>query len=161
MYGRATSYTGGNRRRNAPPLLRLLAAAVLAAALGACSSVGVPLGERSAGRIAMARAPAKAAAVKVSAIDQVDPSDWETIRREVAAASEQVGHSLTWRNPDTGSNGTIALLAAISKAGILCRSFTATVNDVRGVRRYGGDACLRTDGRWQLHAVTADDVFAT
>jgi hypothetical protein len=156
MYGRATSYTGGDRARNALPLLRLLAFGLFVAALGACTS----LGERGSGRLA-ARAPAKPFAAKVSVIDEVDPSDWEAIRREIAASSEATTQSLAWRNPDTGSNGSIALLPAITKAGALCRSFAATVNDVRGIHRYGGDACLRTDGRWQLHGVTADDVVAT
>ena len=75
--------------------------------------------------------------------------------------NEATTQSLEWRNPDTGSNGTIALLPAIGKSGALCRSFAATVGDVRGIHRYGGEACLRTDGRWQLHSITADDVLTT
>lgn len=156
MDGRGTSYIGVRGRRQSRVLLRSIAIALIAAALGACSSVGVPFGEGKSGRLAATRAAKPVAAVPV--VDQVDPSDWETIRRTVAAASETTSHSLTWRNPDTGSNGAIAVLPAITAAGSLCRSFAATVNDVRGVHRYGGEACLRTDGRWQLHGVTADDL---
>ena len=155
MDGRATSYIGVGGRRQSPAVPNILVIALIAAALGACSSVGVPFGEGKSGRLAATRA-AKVEAVAV--VDQVDPSDWETIRRTVAAASETTSHSLTWRNPDTGSNGAIAVLPAITAAGSLCRSFAATVNDVRGVHRYGGEACLRTDGRWQLHGITADDL---
>jgi surface antigen len=155
MDGRATSYIGVGGRRQSPVVPNILVIALIAAALGACSSVGVPFGEGKSGRLAATRA-AKVEAVAV--VDQVDPSDWETIRRTVAGASETTSHSLTWRNPDTGSNGAIAVLPAITAAGSLCRSFAATVNDVRGVHRYGGEACLRTDGRWQLHGITADDL---
>jgi surface antigen len=156
MDGRATSYTGVGPNRQLP--LMKVAIVALLAALGGCSSVGVPLGEGKSGRLANQRPPAEAVQTAATVIDQVDPSDWETIRRTVAAASEAVSHTLTWRNPDTGSNGSIAVLPAITTAGSLCRSFAATVNDIRGIHRYGGEACLRTDGRWQLHGVTADDL---
>jgi surface antigen len=156
MDGRATSYIGVGGRRQLPAFAKVLAIVLFAAVLGGCSSVGVPFGEGKSGRLANARAvkPVEAASV----IDQVDPSDWETIRRTVAGASEKTSHTLSWRNPDTGSNGAIAVLPAIATAGSLCRPFAATVNDVRGVHRYGGEACLRTDGRWQLHGITADDL---
>lgn len=157
MDGRATSYTGVGPKRQSPGLAKAVAIALLAAALGGCSSVGVPFGEGKSGRLAAQKPRAQTVQTAANVIDQVDPSDWETIRRTVAAASETASHSLTWRNPDTGSNGAIAVLPAISKAGSLCRSFAATVNDIRGIHRYGGEACLRTDGRWQLLAVTADD----
>jgi hypothetical protein len=132
MDGRATSYIGVGGCRQLPALAKALTVVLLAAALGACSSVGVPFGEGKSGRLANTRA-AKVEAV--AAIDRVDPSDWETIRRTVAGASETISHSLTWRNPDTGSNGGIAVLPAITKAGSLCRSFAATVNDVSGIHR--------------------------
>lgn len=160
MFGRAISYTAGGGRRNARTLPVLVAATALAALVAGCSA-GLPLGERKAGRSpAVALAAPKPDKARLTAIEEVDPSDWEEIRREIAASSEVSNQTLDWRNPDTGSTGTITLLAAISKSGILCRSFTATVSDVKGVRRYGGEACLRTDGRWQLYAVTADDSLA-
>lgn len=152
MHGR-TSYIGVGIRRQSPVLFRCLALLALAATLGGCASVG--LGERNAGRLS-ARA-----AEPESPVDRVDPSDWEAIRRTVAGASDSASHTLIWRNPDTGSNGTIALLPAISKGGSLCRAFATTVTDPSGVHRYGGDACLRTDGRWQLRDISADDVLVS
>ncbi len=99
--------------------------------------------------------------VKVDVVDQVDPSDWETIRRAVAKIPADMGATdVEWSNPDTRSTGTIAALAAPSAgAGTLCRPFATTVNDIRGVRRYRGEACQRTDGRWQLMDVAADDAL--
>ena len=153
MHGRLTSYIGVGNRRQSPAFFRFLALAAIAAMLGGCASVG--LGERNAGKLS-ARA-----AEPETAVDRVDPSDWEAIRRTVAAASDGSSHTLIWRNPDTGSNGTIALLPAITKGGNLCRAFATTVTDPSGVHRYGGDACLRTDGRWQLRDITADDVLVS
>ena len=149
MFGRAKSYTGVGKRSQSLGLCAIVV--LVSAAAAGCSS----LGERSSGRLA-----ARAAAPE-AAIARVDPSDWETIRRTVAAASDASSHSLPWRNPDTGSNGTIALLPAITKAGSLCRAFATTVSDPSGVHRYGGEACLRTDGRWQLHEITADDILVS
>ena len=65
---------------------------------------------------------------------------------------------LAWRNPDTGSAGTIsALSAAHARNGLECRTFATTVNDERGIRRYRGETCLRANGRWQLYGMVADD----
>lgn len=158
MFGRASSYTGHGRRSKRARFVGMAAAWVAAfaaaASLAACSSFGPPLGERNAGRLARTASITPASA---NPVETVDPSDWETIRRAVAASSDATAQTLTWRNPDTGSNGSVALLPAINKEGSLCRSFAATVNDIRGIHRYGGDACLRTDGRWQLTGITADD----
>ncbi len=149
MFGRVKSYTGEGFGRQS---LGLAVIAVLLVVLASgCSS----LGERGSGRMA-ARATKP-----VSPVERVDPSDWETIRRAVASASDASAHTLPWTNPDTGSKGTIALLPAITKAGNLCRAFATTISDPSGVHRYGGEACLRTDGRWQLHEITADDVLVS
>jgi surface antigen len=124
--------------------------------LGGCSAIGIPFGEPAAGRIAPVRSnPVLTAKVT----DSVDASDWEAVRRLVAgAAVERASDRLAWSNPDTGSTGTLATVAASTgKSGRLCRSFSTTVNDLRGIRRYRGEACQRTDGRWQLYGVTADD----
>ncbi len=154
VFGRASSYTGHGHRGKGLRLLAVAAVLAASATLTACSSFAPPLGERNAGRLATT---ASISPVAANPVESVDPSDWETIRRAVAASSDATAQTLTWRNPDTGSNGSVALLPAISKEGSLCRSFAATVNDIRGIHRYGGDACLRTDGRWQLLGVTADD----
>lgn len=156
VFGRASSYTGHGRRGKPRWWLAPIAIAALAAAVSGCSSFGPPLGERNSGRLAAGRT-ASITPAAANPVEAVDPSDWETIRRAVAASSDATAQTVTWRNPDTGSNGSVALLPAITKEGSFCRSFAATVNDIRGIHRYGGDACLRTDGRWQLLGITADD----
>ena len=131
-------------------------AAVLAMVLGGCSAVGVPLGE---GRVSSEAT----GAIPVSALitDRADPSDWEAVRRAVAGVPvDTVTSRVEWSNRATGSSGTIALLhPPTDRGGALCRPLTATVNDVRGVRRYRGDACRSADGVWRLHGMTADDAI--
>jgi surface antigen len=97
--------------------------------------------------------------VEAAAVDQVDPSDWEAVRRALAGVSQDAEVSrIEWSNPDTGSTGTIATLdLPVERSGTLCRPFATTVSDVRGVSRYRGEACRRADGRWQLFGVIADD----
>lgn len=160
MSGRACSYIGKAGGRKGYLAARALVAGVLALSLGGCAGLGLPFGEAGAPRTtASIKAPPKAKAILASAtmIENVDPSDWETVRREMAGASETTNHLLDWINPDTGSSGRISVAAAAERDGVLCRDFATTINDVRGVRRYRGDACLRTDGRWQLRNVTPDD----
>lgn len=96
-----------------------------------------------------------------SVIDGVAPSDWERIRLFAATNVTQakVGEVLDWTNADTGSNGTIAPLAAMRPAseGRECRAIALTISDVRGIRRYQGDACHTPDGMWQLFDVVPED----
>ena len=89
-------------------------------------------------------------------------SDWEAIRHAVAATAAESGvDRLPWRNPQTGSAGTIASLSAARAQGKLtCRSFATTINDQRGVRRYRGEACRHGDGGWQLYGMVAEDARA-
>jgi surface antigen len=161
MAGRATSYTGDGAGGQSRSAARIAALLVLALSLGGCASMGLPFAEGRGDRMAAAqgRTAGRATLANVNVVDRVDPSDWETIRRTIAASSETTTERLDWLNPDTGSRGTVAVLPAMTKSGALCRSFATTISDARGVRRYGGDACLRTDGRWQLTAITADDVL--
>lgn len=161
MAGCGTSYTGDGRSGQSPAVVRIVALGLLALSLGGCAGMGLPFGEAGGERMAAAggRSAGKATLASAAVVDRVDASDWEAIRRTIASSSEASTQRLDWLNPDTGSNGTIAVLPAIAKGGALCRSFATTISDARGVRRYGGDACLRTDGRWQLTAITADDAL--
>ncbi len=155
MYSSLRSYIGRSASRQL--FLRAVAVGTLASLLGGCASVGLPLGESNLARVSgetTGSIPAKA-----SVVDQVDPSDWETVRRAVATISPSVGQSqVEWANPDTGSTGTIAISdPASERSGTLCRPFATTVSDVRGVSRYRGEACQRSDGRWQLYGMIPDD----
>lgn len=157
MFGRDPSYTGGRRRRQTAPAV--LATLALTMALGGCAGMGLPFGEAGENRMAQARS-ARAIPVKATnVIESVDASDWETIRRSVASIPETLTEETAWSNPDTGSTGTIGVSIATEVSGTLCRPFATTISDSRGIRRYRGDACLRTDGRWQLHGIRADDVL--
>jgi hypothetical protein len=95
--------------------------------------------------------PAATAAVALA-----DPSDWETIRRALASAIDSGNSaSIDWSNPDTGSFGVITASNAANGAG--CHSFDTTMSDVRGVRRYSGEVCKMTNGRWALRSVKPAD----
>lgn len=161
MSGRAFPYIGSFGRRKALAGARIAAVGVLVLSLGGCAGLGLPFGERGSPRttasIKAPQQPARTILAKATMIENVDPSDWETVRRELAGASETTNHLLDWINPDTGSSGRISVAVASQRDGTLCREFATTINDIRGVRRYRGDACLRTDGRWQLRDVTPDD----
>jgi len=149
-----TSYIGEGRTRQSPPFMRAAAIALTVLSLAGCSRLGLPFGDSDD--------PKTTGAVQVAAkvTDHVDASDWEAIRRAVATApiDGSDAQGIDWSNPDTGSSGVITAYPAVAeKGGALCRTLATTVNDVRGVRRYRGEACQRTDGRWQLFKIAADD----
>ncbi len=93
-------------------------------------------------------------------VDALADSDWQVIRARAASdlATAANGAVIDWSNLDTGNSGTIAPLADPKKSGALsCRAFALTVSDVRGIRRYHGDACRSASDEWQLFNMTADD----
>jgi hypothetical protein len=140
-------------------IARAVATAVLVAYLGGCASMGLPIGPD----VASVSAQRTSAAARVDAVSLVDPSDWETVRRTVAGVPVTMAAlRVEWTNPDTGSTGMIGTKAiAADRKGPLCRPFTTTLSDDRGVRHYGGEACRMTDGRWQLFSVRADDALVS
>ncbi|MCX5579575.1 RT0821/Lpp0805 family surface protein [Kaistia terrae] len=105
-------------------------------------------------------APA-APTAKRSVVEAVAPSDWEHIRLTASTfiPSSANGDIIDWTNPDTGSNGTLSPVRTAQNEpdGRNCRAFALTVSDVRGIRRYKGDACRATDGMWQLFEVVPED----
>jgi surface antigen len=106
-------------------------------------------------------APAKPATPTRSVVEAVAPSDWEHIRLTASTfiPSSANGDIIDWTNPDTGSNGTLSpvRVARDEPDGRNCRAFSLTVSDVRGIRRYKGDACRAPDGMWQLFEVVPED----
>ena len=152
-----SSYIGKGRERQSPPLLRPIAIAVLAVGLGGCAGLGLPFNEA-----AVDRGLSTGSIQKVSAKGngKVDQSDWDTVRRAIArAASEKtLDGTLEWRNPGTGTTGTIAILDTVTATNDPnCRNFQTTINDMRGIRHYRGEACQMSKGSWQLFGVLADD----
>jgi hypothetical protein len=158
MTGRAHSYIGEDTRRQSSNIIRGFALTLVVLSLGGCAGLGLPFGEPgSAGRLATKGEAAKPILASAVVTDQVDPSDWETVRRTAEGAPVEASR-LDWINPETGSSGRLAIAAAVTDAdNVVCRSFATTVNDVRGIRRYRGEACVRSDARSQLRGVIADD----
>ena len=159
MFTRTPSYIRALQPRQLPSFYRGVAAALLALSLGGCAGLGLPFGAEMAANSAAANGKIGPTLVSAQVVDGVDASDWEAIRRTVAAVpTDSTVDTIAWRNPDTGSVGTISgLNAAQAKAGLECRGFATTVSDQRGVRRYRGEACQRTNGRWQLYGMVPDD----
>jgi hypothetical protein len=157
MFGRAFSYNGVGHLRQSPFVPRAVAAALLALSLGGCAGTGLPFDEATSSHLAANGDSARPILASATVADRVDPSDWEMVRYTLAGASKGPAPSLDWLNPDTGSTGTITTTATAIEGKYLCRSFATTVNDLRGIRRYRGEACAPEGGRLQLRGVTPDD----
>jgi surface antigen len=157
-----SSYIGGGSIRQSRPLIQAIAIAGVTFSLGGCAQLGLPMVETD-NRPAIDRMATGttlvSANVNPKATANVDSSDWEAMRRALAAApADSGGTPIAWSNPDTGSDGTITPAAANpGKGGKLCRMLSATISDNRGVRLYRGEACQLTNGRWQIVRIAADD----
>jgi surface antigen len=148
------SYTGRAGRRQLP-VMRIAAAMSFALSIAGCARFGLPFNEAAEGVDPIQTA----SLVKATVGDRVDPSDWLTVRQTLARipASAEPGTTIDWWNDLTNSAGTVGTLtAATTRNGSLCRTFAATINDLRGIRRYRGEACRGTDG-WHFSGVTPDD----
>jgi surface antigen len=156
---RRHSYIGDSKPRQSPPFFRGLSVAILALSMGGCASIGLPFGDFNRNQTTAANTRGSTVLVSANGAAAVDPSDWEAVRRAVATApAEADSGRLNWTNPETGSTGAVSVLAsAYSNSGAVCRPFATTVNDARGIRRYRGEACQRSDGLWHLYTVTPDD----
>lgn len=155
MYRPRPSYTGDTAVRQSPPFRRLAAVSLVALATGGCTSLGLPLGaSKEFTGSTNAAAPARVASA-------VDPSDWETVRQALTGMAGSTGGAtdVDWRNPVTGSAGTLTAYAPEERSRGLCRDFATTVNDTRGIRRYHGEACSDAGygGQWQLTGVAPED----
>lgn len=145
------SAIGEGAVRQSPPFFR---AAVLAAVLltsAGCARLGLP----GAGTVD----PVNTGAIKTAVTDGVAPSDWEVVRQTIARADTDVEtvQVLAWENPQTGSYGTLNAKADEARADGICRVFSTTVNDLRGVRRYRGEACRPQGSNWKLTGIAPDD----
>jgi surface antigen len=95
----------------------------------------------------------------VAVAASVDSSDWEAVRRTIAALPAGPTPTVDWSNPDTGSTGALTVGATAAGKDTLCRAFVTTISDPHGVRRFRGTACRGIDGRWQLKGVVPDDAL--
>jgi surface antigen len=137
------TYTRRGGERQSLPYFRAAVLGGLALTTAACSAVAID--------------PTRTGSVvRATVTDTVDPSDWETVRRTIAEISGDA-LDLAWKNPKTGSSGTVTAMAAEARTGGLCRSFATTVSDYRGIRRYRGEACRTGDAGWQLSGIVPED----
>ncbi len=159
MAARRHPYIPASTIRQLPRACRAIAAAAFALSLGGCAGLGLPFAAETTSDAALTTGSIRPTLVNASVVDGVDASDWEAIRRTLATIpADATVDRLAWRNPDTGSAGTISGLgAAHARGGLACRPFATTVNDQRGVRRYRGEACKLSNGRWQLYGMVGDD----
>lgn len=144
MYGLPVSYPGKAGVRQPQRRRGIAVLILLAAATAGCSRV-----------MPFDRGPETTGSVRInaSATDAVDPSDWGTVKRTLAGtAALEPGLELAWQNPETGSTGMVA----IESVDGTCRAFATTVNDMRGVRRYRGEACGDGNGL-KLGGIVPDD----
>lgn len=152
------SYIGENRIRQSSVLVRPLMAGLLAACLGGCGALGLPFGGGGGDRDLTTGSVGKTSAKSDSKV--VAQSDWETIRQSIAQAeaNDALSQAMAWSNPATGSTGTLTVLDTVPPTNDPnCRNFQTTVNDLRGIRHYRGEACRMAENRWELFGVLADD----
>ncbi len=77
----------GRARSTGVRLVHGAAIALVALSLGGCAGIGLPFGERgTAGRLASAGVTIQPILASATITDQLDPTDWETIRRTVEGA---------------------------------------------------------------------------
>ena len=151
-------YIGETRLRQSSVLARPLIAALLAAYLGGCATFGLPFGGGGGDRELTTGSITKAGDKSDGKV--VAQSDWETIRRSIAQAeaNDSLSQAMAWSNPATGSTGTLTVLDTVPPTNDpSCRNFQTTVNDLRGIRHYRGEACRMAENRWELFGVLADD----
>lgn len=133
--------------------------------LAGCSQAGIPVGSAevaSAPSPTQHRATTEAAATAAALVeaDAIDPADLKTVLSTAAAAlnTGRTDQALAWSNADTGSTGAVTPLDIVADGDRSnCKVFASTVNDVRGVRRYRGEACMRGDGTWNLTRFVPED----
>jgi surface antigen len=137
------SYTHRPGERQSLPYFRAAILGGIALAAAGCSATAIDPTQTGS-------------VVRASATDGVDPSDWEAVRRTIA----QIGadsFDQAWTNPRTGSSGMVTAEAPEPRPDGVCRAFATTVNDLRGIRRYRGEACRNGNAGWRLTGIVPED----
>lgn len=137
------SYTRRPGERQSLPYFRAAALGLVALAVAGCSATNID--PTHTGSV-----------IRATVTDSVDPSDWETVRRTIAGIGGGA-LDLAWKNPKTGSSGTVTTASPEPRGGGVCRAFATTVNDLRGIRRYRGEACQAGDASWRLTGIVPED----
>ena len=82
----------------------------------------------------------------------VDPSDAVIIKSVVVETTDTRNiQALAWRNPETGSKGTITAIDKFTHTeGQKCKKFQTTVDTFMGISLYNGETCELKRGLWVL-----------
>lgn len=90
---------------------------------------------------------------KSSKPDNVDLSDWVTMRSALNQATREnkAGSPIPWENEITGSSGSLMAFAAPSDGIGRCKNFAATLQNIDGVHRYKGEACIAGGDNWRIN----------
>ncbi|WP_306257065.1 RT0821/Lpp0805 family surface protein [Pararhizobium sp. IMCC21322] len=85
--------------------------------------------------------------------NNVEISDWLEMRTALNEAANQkaAGSLIPWENDRTGSSGSLMAFAAPSDEIGRCRNFAATLQNIDGIHRYKGEACIAGQKNWQIN----------
>lgn len=86
----------------------------------------------------------------------ISPIDLASMREAISGSlSVPTGGTVFCSNRKSGSDGIIEF--AVDDTADSCRPFSATVSDLRGIRRYRSEACPGSDGGWDFAEITPED----
>jgi hypothetical protein len=144
-----------------PPRLQWRLAAVLAGLLaaGGCG-ISVPLGDLVAETGEATGSATASLALPYPLPIGLAPSDAAAIglavERALSRARQDAEDERRWRNPMTGSSGTLVALGEPEMSGPeTCRTFGSTVTSIKGVHRYWSRACQGAGGEVRIVAIGA------
>lgn len=84
-----------------------------------------------------------------SSLDQDDQRRaWEAQYNALQYSSP--GHSVVWRNSESGDHGRVVVGPYYKRQSLSCRSYTHTIYIGGRPQVAKGDACLRRDGTWRV-----------
>ncbi|NDF12786.1 MAG: glycine zipper 2TM domain-containing protein [Proteobacteria bacterium] len=84
-----------------------------------------------------------------ASLDRADMSYYNNTA-QTALETGRTGTTSSWKNPDSGNEGTVTPTRTFQSGGRYCREYTQTVN-VGGKKAEGyGTACRQPDGTWEI-----------
>ncbi len=83
-------------------------------------------------------------------LDKADMAYYDKTSQS-ALEGNKIGQTSTWRNPDTGNQGTLTPTKTFQQSGgAYCREYTQTVTVGGRTEQAYGTACRQPDGAWQV-----------
>ena len=124
---------------------------VLGAGLGALA--GSQVGKGKGKLVAVAVGTLAGAAVGGEIGKSLDKADRLAMQHSTQTALEKnrTGNASTWRNPDSGNQGTVTPTRTYETAqGDVCREFQQTITIGGKTETAVGRACRQADGTWRI-----------